>query len=198
MAAPLKSIPGRSTADCICDAKCTVKSCSQCYQVKPLCKFYFSSKKRNLRRANCKECSDKVSLSWTSRNKNRSDQNRIEYRKSPEVLAKRNSLEKERRIRNPQRNLFNRVKRRAKEQGIEFTLTLDDIVIPDVCPALGITLDLYSKDQDPWPTVDRINPKGSYSPDNFVVMSMRANRIKTDATLDELEKTLNFMIKARL
>ncbi len=69
-----------------------------------------------------------------------------------------------------------------------FDLTLDDIVIPSVCPLLGIPLDREAKS---WtsnkPSLDRVDPRRGYTKDNVWVVSWRANRIKSDATLKELQ-----------
>ena len=43
---------------------------------------------------------------------------------------------------------------------------------------------LGSKNNDLTPSIDRIDPKKVYVKDNIIVVSMRANRIKTDATID--------------
>ncbi len=42
------------------------------------------------------------------------------------------------------------------------------------------------------PTLDRIDPVKGYVPGNIVVVSLRANTIKNDATMDELAAVLAF------
>ena len=42
---------------------------------------------------------------------------------------------------------------------------------------------------------DRIDPKKGYVKGNIIVVSMRANRIKTDATVDEIRKVADFYEK---
>lgn len=86
------------------------------------------------------------------------------------------------------------IKKRAKQKGIEFNLTLDDIPqIPDICPVLGIPI--ISNDGVPAPTdnspsVDRIDSTKGYVKGNIRIISNRANRIKADSTVDELRKVL--------
>lgn len=82
---------------------------------------------------------------------------------------------------------------RAKKKGIECTIRLEDFVVPDVCPVLGIPLD--SSDFDHRPSVDRVDPTKGYVLDNCKVISMRANRIKNDATPDEIAKVLEYARK---
>ena len=38
------------------------------------------------------------------------------------------------------------------------------------------------------PSLDRIDPNRGYTKDNIIVMSYRANRIKNDATKEEIKK----------
>ena len=54
---------------------------------------------------------------------------------------------------------------------------------------------LGSKNNDLTPSIDRIDPKKRYVKDNIIVVSMRANRIKSDATVDEIRKVADFYEK---
>ena len=67
----------------------------------------------------------------------------------------------------------------------------DDIKIPDHCPALGIPLD--KRDADHHPSLDRFDNSKGYTKDNVNVISFRANHLKNDATLDEIEKLYTWM-----
>ena len=84
--------------------------------------------------------------------------------------------------------------KRAKKKGIEFNLTLDDIPqIPVVCPVLGIPIipnDGISAPSDNSPSIDRIDSTKGYIKGNIRIISNRANRIKADATVDELRMVL--------
>lgn len=74
---------------------------------------------------------------------------------------------------------------RARRRGIEFDLLLEDIVIPELCPALGTPME--------HPSLDRLDPSRGYTADNIRVISTRANTIKNDATVEELERVLAYM-----
>ena len=66
------------------------------------------------------------------------------------------------------------------------------------CPVLGVDMEiskLGSKNNDLTPSIDRIDPKKGYVKDNIIVVSMRANRIKTDATVDEIRRVADFYEK---
>lgn len=80
-------------------------------------------------------------------------------------------------------------KRRAKLNDVYFDLKIEDIPeIPEYCPVLGIKIcanDNFSP-LDSSPSLDRINTNIGYQKDNIRIISNRANRIKSDATLEEL------------
>jgi hypothetical protein len=91
------------------------------------------------------------------------------------------------------------VRDRAKMKGLEYSLSPDDVVVPSHCPILGIPLasriGLGRKKGDNLansPSLDRIDNSRGYVPGNVVVISYRANRIKCDATLEELQKIVAF------
>lgn len=91
---------------------------------------------------------------------------------------------------NPEQCLLENARERARKGGYACTITVHDIVIPEFCPLLGIKLQrgrgvggmLKSS-----PTLDKIKPELGYVPGNVWVISSRANVLKGDATLIELE-----------
>lgn len=94
------------------------------------------------------------------------------------------------------RGLINNARRRAKKIGCEFDIVKEDIVIPQVCPVLGIPLSVgvgRKSRHDGSPTIDRINPAKGYTKDNVGVISYKANRMKNDGTIDEHFKIANWM-----
>ena len=84
--------------------------------------------------------------------------------------------------------MFHNAQHRAKRKGIPFSITIDDIIIPETCPLLGIPLISTNDKSDPRnPSLDQKVPGKGYTPDNIWVISSRANWIKCDASLQELE-----------
>jgi len=84
--------------------------------------------------------------------------------------------------------MFKRAKARATEKNVPFNLTEDDIIIPTFCPLLGIELQISSGSTAPnSPSLDRIIPELGYVKGNVMVISHRANTIKNNATLVELQ-----------
>lgn len=82
--------------------------------------------------------------------------------------------------------LLRMAKRRTKERGWEFTIQEHELNVPTHCPLLGIEFDNYSEDIDNYMSLDRIDSKKGYVSGNVMVVSYRANRIKNNATADEL------------
>lgn len=81
-----------------------------------------------------------------------------------------------------------RAKSRAKKNNLPFNLELDDIVIPEKCPLLGIKIESTEVRNSPNnPSLDKIIPEKGYIKGNVWVISNRANTLKNDATLQELE-----------
>ena len=89
--------------------------------------------------------------------------------------------------------LWYRAKCRAKERDQEFTLELDDIVVPDVCP---VFLAPFVENTPFAASLDRIDSTRGYVKGNIQVLSTRANTLKSNATLDELVKLVDFLQKS--
>lgn len=92
--------------------------------------------------------------------------------------------------------LLLKAKASARKLGLPCNLQESDIIVPDTCPVLGIPLKAHMEGRA-WntPTLDRIDPKGGYVKGNVVVVSWRANRLKCDASLAEIEAIFNFYVR---
>lgn len=83
-------------------------------------------------------------------------------------------------------------KQRAEASGIPFNIEVSDVVIPTHCPCLGIEIIAGKAGGiDSSPSIDQIIPGKGYTKDNVWVISYKANRIKNNATLDELLSVAN-------
>jgi hypothetical protein len=87
-------------------------------------------------------------------------------------------------------SLWERARKRAKQKSLLFTLELEDIFIPKLCPLLEIPLfRAKGKASGPCansPSLDRIIPALGYTKENVWVISSLANRIKTNATPEQI------------
>ena len=89
------------------------------------------------------------------------------------------------------RHILTRARTNATNKGIEFSLVEKDIVLPSHCPLLGIKLAYLPRGghhKNQAASIDRIDSSKGYVPGNIQVVSWRANRLKNDASLDELIK----------
>jgi len=91
---------------------------------------------------------------------------------------------------NPIKLMLGRAKHRALKNGLEFRISERDVPIPEFCPVLGIKLIFGAKDNAP--SIDRIINRLGYIPGNVVVVSWRANRLKGDASISEMEAIVKF------
>lgn len=80
----------------------------------------------------------------------------------------------------------------ARNRGIEHTITRRDIPLPQICKYLGIRLDYRSASERGRlriynaPSIDRIDPTRGYVPGNIQIISDLANRMKQDASVEQL------------
>lgn len=91
-------------------------------------------------------------------------------------------------------------KYRAKKAGLTFDLDmvyLKDLYLKsEICPVLGIKLvrrtDKKFNHFDS-PTLDRIHPEKGYIKGNVAIISYKANRMKNNASLGELESLVSWL-----
>ena len=91
------------------------------------------------------------------------------------------------------RLLYKNIKSRCKRMGREFSIDIKDIIIPEKCPVFGF--ELKRENRETWmcaPSVDRIDSSKGYIKGNITVVSRRANILKRDATVEELEQLFNY------
>ena len=94
-----------------------------------------------------------------------------------------------------QRRMVNTARARAKASGIPFSITVDDIQWPTHCPAFGLELDYINRGRHKHnsASLDRIVPEVGYIPGNVIVLSLRANILKRDATISEICALADFL-----
>jgi hypothetical protein len=95
----------------------------------------------------------------------------------------------------PRKRLRGHAKERATSKSLPFALELEDIVLPEYCPILGVKLIYGTKRSDASPSLDQIIPGVGYTRDNVQVLSDKANRMKNDATPEELRMFAKYYLK---
>lgn len=88
----------------------------------------------------------------------------------------------------PRTRLVDNARRRAKKASIEFSVSIDDIELPKICPLRHVPfivgLDQHTDDS---PTLDRKDPRRGYVQGNVWVISHKASRLKSAFTPNELK-----------
>lgn len=149
------------------------KECTQCHIVKPLedfAKIYSKRKDGSLRG-----------------NGRRANCRKCENKRRQKSYQK-----------NPITGMLSNTKTRCKKKGIEFNITIEDVPIPLYCPILLVPLNRGLKGNYNYsPTIDRIDPNKGYIKGNVKVISMLANRMKSNATEQEIrlfiQNILNYL-----
>ena len=138
---------------------------------------------------------------WRSRPENaRKDAERARaYREANrELCLERNrAFNQRRQQQHPEYYMWARAKRRARDCGVPFDITVEDICIPAMCPALGIPIErsnVRGTSLRNSPSLDRIVPALGYVKGNVIVVSHKANSIKNDATPNEVMAVGKFYV----
>ena len=114
------------------------------------------------------------------------DRVRRKYHERPEIRARIKRWQLNNRDKVRVYAMLKNAKDRAAERGLAFELTLADIVIPEVCPVLGIPMSFGEGEaHDGSPSIDRIRPELGYVKSNIAIISRRANTIKSFGTAEE-------------
>lgn len=99
------------------------------------------------------------------------------------------------------KELLRHARRRAKKKELLFNLVPEDLLpIPINCPVLKTPLLYFGSERNNKnnaASVDRIENEKGYVPGNVRIISWRANHIKTDATIEEVEAVLKYMKGSR-
>lgn len=117
------------------------------------------------------------------------------WNKAHPIRARR--TRKEWGARNRLKNLLCFARCRAKRRGLRFTMTVEELVIPKRCPVFGFPLSKQIvKGNLRAPSIDRIDSRKGYVKGNVAVISLRANLLKNNASLEELQALVRWMKKA--
>lgn len=163
----------------------TTKECPKCHQIKLLSEYNKGNGMYG-RRSICRECEQAIQNTPERRKRRRELE--LRRRLDPAHIKHRNEMDRKRRLQNPKHWLWASAKFRAKKKNLEFTITEDDFELPSICPLLEIPI--WKNPEGACPnsySLDRIDSSKGYTKDNVWVVSKRANAIKSDATLEELE-----------
>lgn len=155
-----------------------IKRCRVCREDKPLKSFRRNAKAQDGCNSICKDCQSTID---TKRHEARRNASR------PEDLKDRFELK-------VKRYLLALSRRRARESGIEHTISVNDITIPETCPILGLPLEAYRGgfNRNSY-SLDRVDNAKGYVPGNIRVISWRANVLKSSLTLAQAERIVAYI-----
>ncbi len=155
--------------------------CTICNVDKELKDYYLTND--GIRKCNfCKKCQN---LKY----KQQRNKYRNENKDKAKVWAKKSY------INNSEQRLFRNARYRARISGMEFNITVEDIKIPEFCPILGIEIYTGEGRTGHGASVDRIDNNKGYIKGNVMIISDRANKLKADASPEELKKIYEFYYK---
>lgn len=89
----------------------------------------------------------------------------------------------------------------CEKEGLEFDLTVEDLEpFPLTCPVLGIPINWMSTGgtKNDSPSMDRVVPEKGYTKGNVRLISQKANRLKQNASLTELQAIIRYINESTL
>lgn len=125
---------------------------------------------------------------WRSLNKDKIKA----LRNKPKVKEQQREAARRFKKKNPEAVMLQQAKYSAKRKNVPFNLQKEDIVIPEICPVLGIPLFKDGTKGPNTPSLDRIIPELGYVKTNVIIVSFLANRIKSNATTEQIFAVANF------
>jgi hypothetical protein len=89
---------------------------------------------------------------------------------------------------NQEARLYQSCRNNSIKRNLEFSISQEDIIIPEVCPILDVKLTNISGQGrvKTNASIDRMDNSKGYTKDNILVVSDLANRMKQNATTEEL------------
>lgn len=189
----------------------TEKKCSLCKQIKPLADFNLCRAAVDGRFSYCRSCSRQKDRERYAtdrakeriRNKKYREQNKERLKQSRKVrdaanLSKLAAAKLKYLTENSHYYLYLGAKNRANKAGIPFNIEPEDIIIPAICPVLGLELTRNRGRVGPnSPSVDKIIPELGYVKGNVRVISYRANTLKSNGTIEEFYKVIEDLKRIR-
>ncbi len=190
------------------------KHCGTCNTRLPLVSFTKDSSKKDKLRTRCRLCDKRYrdrpenkthhknymqeyNKAYYNKpeNKIKNRDNCLAYRSKPKNKTRAKYLYNQRRINNPKTIMLYNAKSGAKQRGLECNISIKDIPdIPKTCPIFK--MELKTGDgvlADNSTTLDRIDNNEGYVSGNIHIISWKANRLKSNATLEELQILVNYL-----
>lgn len=174
------------------------KHCSKCDQYLELALFSKNRATKDGYQGYCKACSSLVRDKDKASRYYQENKEYFKQKKREALSTKRDEINlKRKKFRqiNLEKRMLASAKERAKRKGLDFNIELSDIIIPKLCPILGIELFKgETKVRKNSPSLDRIDSTKGYIKGNIQVISNLANTMKNNATEEELIAFSKYML----
>lgn len=124
---------------------------------------------------------------------------RCQRKKIDETPAQYAAYRRHLQAKDPLGELLRRAKGRARQRGLEFSITRSDLPLPECCPCCGLKMNVRTEvtgSGHPYlrcPTIDRFDCALGYTPGNVNIICWRCNEIKRTATEQELRAIADWM-----
>jgi hypothetical protein len=156
------------------------KQCSRCAKILPSEAFHKNSYNKSGLRSSCKICEIDKDRNY-----------RLKHRRTADYILK---------------SILADAKKRAKKQGVPFSLTLEHLnsLIVSHCPITLAPIDWTKAEVvdghagNNSPSLDKIIPELGYIEGNCAIISHRGNRIKSNGTIDEHRRIIKYMAEQQL
>ncbi len=165
-----------------------MKTCTRCGVNWSESEFYKNNRAVDGLQYRCKTCAD--AATYLCRAKNASHHEKAAararaYRSSN--LEKVREDQRKSRACDPVGCLWKSCRASARKRKFDFDISIEDIVIPHLCPILGISMTLPGQGRrlNSTASVDRIDSTKGYVRGNIQVISWRANHLKSNSTHEE-------------
>jgi len=165
--------------------------CRKCSSNIPETDWYYSVRGRD---SMCKTCRKNYRKELKRENTKKYISERKEHYKHLNDEWRKNNpdYQKEWTKKCPESQLLRSARQRAKEKGMECTITQNDINIPELCPVFKVP---FLKGTEYAPSLDRIDNIKGYIPGNVIVVSRKANVMKNNGTLQDLKMLVEYYSK---
>lgn len=135
----------------------------------------------------CKKCKRKMFIA-SGMPQIISRDRRGRYKSDPEFRERLKAHSKKQRLNFKERIMLGQARIRARKKDMGFNITVEDIVIPKICPILEIPI-ITTNTKRLWnsASLDRVDNSKGYIKGNVRVISYLANHLKGIASFKELE-----------
>jgi hypothetical protein len=142
-----------------------------------------------------KERRQQVSRAYGQAHRKELNEKAKEFRRAnPHYKELQKKYRKQHKQFHPEENIWRETKKRARQRQIPFNIEVADIIIPKMCPITGIELSFgVGVVHDGSPSLDRIIPDKGYVKGNCFIISSKANRMKQENTLEDLQKIISYI-----